>query len=102
MVKLYILSPVSASSLHANIFWLTACMSISGIGLGKENVEVLIAKIVNARKSRRRWQDTKVLIIDEISMVDGSLFDKLEKIARMIREDDAPFGGIQVSVMPTV
>lgn len=30
-------------------------------------------------------------------MVDGALFDKLEHIARVIREIDEPFGGIQVS-----
>ena len=35
---------------------------------------------------------TKVLIVDEISMIDGDLFDKLENAARIIRESDVPFG----------
>lgn len=40
-----------------------------------------------------------MLIIDEISMVDGDLFDKLECIAREIRGmKDTPFGGIQVVI----
>ncbi len=29
-------------------------------------------------------------------MVDGDFFDKLEKVARLIRGNDLPFGGIQV------
>lgn len=40
----------------------------------------------------------KVLIIDEISMVEGALFDKLEQIARTIRNNGRPFGGIQVVI----
>ena len=41
---------------------------------------------------------TKVLIIDEVSMVDGELFDKLEQIARTIRNNGRPFGGIQLVI----
>jgi ATP-dependent DNA helicase PIF1 len=39
-----------------------------------------------------------VLIIDEVSMVDGELFDKLEQIARALRGNGRPFGGIQLVV----
>ncbi|GJE87830.1 ATP-dependent DNA helicase PIF1 [Phanerochaete sordida] len=45
-----------------------------------------------------RWMDVETLIIDEISMIDGKLFDKLEYIARVVRQDDRPFGGIQLIV----
>jgi ATP-dependent DNA helicase PIF1 len=41
---------------------------------------------------------TKVLIMDEVSMVDGDLFDKLEQIARTIRNNGRPFGGIQLVI----
>lgn len=41
---------------------------------------------------------TKILIVDEVSMVDGDLFDKLEEIARKIRNNGRPFGGIQLVV----
>ncbi|KAH9945602.1 hypothetical protein B0H21DRAFT_428208 [Amylocystis lapponica] len=43
-----------------------------------------------------RWRDVRTLIIDEISMIDGELFDKLEYIARFLRGNTHPFGGIQV------
>jgi hypothetical protein len=34
-----------------------------------------------------------------VSMVDGKLFDKLEYIARVVRNSEIPFGGIQVCLV---
>ena len=72
--------------------------SWSGIGLGKEPAPELVKKIKRNQKSRQKWVRTKVLIVDEISMVDGQLFDKLEQIARTLRNNGRPFGGIQLVV----
>ncbi|KAJ9303003.1 hypothetical protein DTO271G3_377 [Paecilomyces variotii] len=72
--------------------------SFAGIGLGKEAVPELVKKIKKNQKARNRWMRTKILIIDEVSMVDGDLFDKLEEIARRIRNNGRPFGGIQLVV----
>ena len=72
--------------------------SFGGIGLGKESVPELVKKIKRNQKARNRWIRTKVLVIDEISMVDGDLFDKLEGIARIIRNNGRPFGGIQLVI----
>ena len=72
--------------------------SFAGIGLGKEAAPELVKKIKRNPKLKTRWQRTKVLIIDEISMVDGDLYDKLEHIARAIRNNGRPFGGIQLVV----
>lgn len=72
--------------------------SFSGIGLGKEPVEDLVKKIRRNAKAKQRWMRTKVLIMDEVSMVDGDLFDKLEQIARTIRNNGRPFGGIQLVI----
>ena len=72
--------------------------SFGGIGLGKEPAHELVKKIKRNQKARNRWIRTKVLIIDEISMVDGDLFDKLETIARNIRNNGRPFGGIQLVI----
>ncbi|OAP62738.1 hypothetical protein AYL99_01965 [Fonsecaea erecta] len=72
--------------------------SWSGIGLGKEPAPELVKKIRRNQKSRQKWLRTKVLIIDEVSMVDGLLFDKLEQVARTIRNNGRPFGGIQLVV----
>jgi len=72
--------------------------SFSGIGLGKESVDELIKKIKRNQKAKHRWMRTKVLIVDEVSMVDGELFDKLEEIARRLRNNGRPFGGIQLVI----
>lgn len=72
--------------------------SFAGIGLGKEEVPELVKKIKRNQKAKGRWLRTKILIIDEISMVDGDLFDKLETIARIIRNNGRPFGGIQLVI----
>ena len=72
--------------------------SFGGIGLGKEAVPELVRKIKRNQKAKNRWMRTKVLVVDEISMVDGDLFDKLEAIARTIRSNGRPFGGIQLVI----
>jgi ATP-dependent DNA helicase PIF1 len=72
--------------------------SFLGIGLGKEDVDDLYDKIIKNRDRRDLWLNLDILIIDEISMLHPDLFDKLEKVARKIRENEARFGGIQLVV----
>lgn len=72
--------------------------SFAGIGLGKEDVPTLVKKIRRNAKAKNRWLRTKVLIMDEVSMVDGDLFDKLDQIARQIRNNGRPWGGIQLVI----
>lgn len=72
--------------------------SFAGIGLGKEDVTELVKKIKRNQKAKHRWMRTKILVIDEVSMVDGELFDKLEAVARSIRNNGRPFGGIQLVI----
>ena len=71
--------------------------SWAGIGLGKDSVQSLTNKIRNRKKYKQRWLNTHTLIIDEISMLDSELFEKLDKIGRKVRENYIqPFGGIQL------
>ncbi|KAF7310006.1 ATP-dependent DNA helicase PIF1 [Mycena indigotica] len=72
--------------------------SFAGIGLGIEDAEKLFEKIRRNKKALSRWTRTKVLIIDEVSMLDGDLFDKLSRIGALIRRNMEPFGGIQLVV----
>lgn len=72
--------------------------SFAGIGLGKEDVPTLVRKIRRNPKAKNRWLRTNTLIIDEVSMVDGDLFDKLAQIARTIRNNGRPWGGIQLII----
>jgi len=70
--------------------------SWAGIMLGEETAYYLYKKIRSKRDTRERWLNVRTLIIDEVSMLSSELFDKLEKIARLIRRDERPFGGIHL------
>jgi ATP-dependent DNA helicase PIF1 len=72
--------------------------SWAGIGLGDKSVKDLIDNIKSNSFALKRWQNTRCLVIDEISMIDADLWDKLEEIARVIRRNNQPFGGIQLIV----
>lgn len=74
----------------------TTLHSFLGIGYGRESVEVLYSKIMKRPHIRKRWIDLDCLIIDEISMLDPDLFDKVEILARKIRQSLRPFGNIQL------
>ena len=74
----------------------TTLHSYLGIGLAAESAEVLYLKISKKPYIVKKWKELDVLIIDEISMLSPELFDKLEKIARTIRKNALPFGGIQL------
>jgi len=70
--------------------------SWSGIGLGKGEVKDLHLKIRRNPKAFRRWLTTDLLIIDEVSMMTAELLDKLNALAKKIRSNPRPFGGIQL------
>ncbi len=70
--------------------------SWSGLGikdsLNKHDIEVLSEKSY----LRKRYANTDVLIIDEISMLHHFRLDLVDKIAREMKGVDMPFGGMQV------
>ena len=70
--------------------------SYLGIGVGRGSVHHLYTKIKKNPFNLKKWKELEVLIIDEISMLSPELFDKLEEIARKIRKNNKPFGGIQL------
>lgn len=70
--------------------------SFAGVGLGNGEVTKLYRKVRRSRKHMKRWESVSALVIDEISMLDGELLDKLDFIAQKIRKNRKPFGDIQV------
>ncbi|CAG8435469.1 9992_t:CDS:10 [Funneliformis mosseae] len=62
------------------------------------NIESLIKKINRSHRIVRRWKKIKALVIDEISMLDAELFDKLDHVVKNIRCDSRPFGGLQLII----
>ena len=71
--------------------------SWSGIGLGTGEIHEIVDKVVKNRKANTNWKTTRVLIVDEVSMMSVKIFDALNKIGQTIRRNHfKPFGGIQV------
>lgn len=91
--KIAVTSTTGTSALLING---TTIHSYLGIGFGRESVEKLVDKIKSLHWLKKRWTSTDVLIIDEVSMMNPELFDKVEEIARIIRKNKFPFGGIQL------
>jgi len=74
----------------------TTLHSYLGIGYGNGSVNSMVDKIYSWTWLRKRWTELECLFIDEISMLDPDIFDKLEEIARIVRRNTSPFGGIQI------
>lgn len=72
--------------------------SWASVGLARDSADVLATNILKHPLSKRRWKKTDILIIDEISMMQPDLFEKLDAIGKKIRGSSKPFGGIQLIV----
>lgn len=67
----------------------------SGLGRAEGSFDTIVRN-ASRGESGQRWRRCQALIIDEISMMDGAFFDLLEAVARKVRGNSRPFGGIQL------
>lgn len=72
----------------------TTLHRFAGVGTAELDVKALILKIRSKNQLVKRWTRCQVLIIDEVSMLGEQLFQKLDAIAKIIRNNTNPFGGI--------
>lgn len=70
--------------------------SFMGFGTGQGELMYLIKKIKKNIEAMFRIETVNVLVIDEISMLSAELFEKMDKICKIIRKNDLLFGGIQL------
>lgn len=104
---LYTLIPEKTGK-HVSVTAMTGCAALllgryaktlhswSGIGLGRGSSSQLALGIRRSGRSLRRWLSTDILIIDEVSMMTAELLEKLDEVAKIVRRDTRPFGGMQV------
>ena len=74
----------------------TTIHSWSGIGIREKLESKDIEAISRDKQLVARYRNTHTLVIDEISMLPGWFLDLLNTLAKVLREDSRPFGGIQV------
>lgn len=72
--------------------------SWAGVGIADLNSHQLALRVSKRDDVKLRWRQVRVLIIDELSMISDVLFDKLEYVARYVRENDSFFGGITLVI----
>ena len=72
--------------------------SFSGIGLGQGEMESIVARVKKNKRSCENWITSAVLVIDEVSMLSSDLFELLDAIAKNVRANTQPFGGMQLIV----
>ncbi len=70
--------------------------SWSGIGVKDNLTEKDLEKLLSTDRIKRNYRKTKVLIIDEISMLHKHQLDMVDIIARHILNCDNAFGGMQI------
>lgn len=70
----------------------------AGLGMGDGTAGTIANRILHG-ENRRAFENicgTNHLAIDEISMIGGSLFEKVDEVFRIVRKNDKPFGGMQL------
>ncbi|PSO45501.1 MAG: hypothetical protein BRC25_02045 [Parcubacteria group bacterium SW_6_46_9] len=70
--------------------------SWSGMGIQDSMDEKELDELAQKEYLHKRYANTDVLIIDEVSMLSADQLDLLDQIARKLRRGNAPFGGLQV------
>lgn len=70
--------------------------SWSGMGVRDSLGDDEISKIISNKRIERNLKKTKVLIIDEVSMLHPRQLDMVERITRHALDFTKPFGGLQV------
>lgn len=77
---------------HMNGMTIHSWAGMGVTAIGPQDIERLLAKST----LKKRITETKVLIIDEVSMLDGQVLDALDAITRAFKDPAKPFGGLQV------
>ncbi len=70
--------------------------SWAGIGIYDDMTAYDIDQLLKKSRLKKRFAETKVLIIDEVSMLHGQRLDLINKVCRAFMDKTKPFGGLQV------
>ncbi len=68
----------------------------SGIGISAQLSPYELDRIMSKEPVVKKIQNTQVLVIDEISMLSGTILDAVDLICKGVRASELPFGGMQV------
>ena len=69
--------------------------SFAGIGICAEEKDALMKRVLSKPATVQEWRDLDCLVIDEISQISARVLEAVDFVARQIRGNCQPFGGIQ-------
>ncbi len=92
--KVLVLAPTGIAALNANG---VTIHSVFGWDNLKSNLDDITNKTLKLKSEKRQvLKNVETIIIDEISMVRSDVFEKIDKILRIINNVDLPFAGKQM------
>jgi ATP-dependent DNA helicase PIF1 len=74
----------------------TTIHSWSGLGILDVLSESDLVRLSEADRLIKRYNATDILIIDEVSMLHGKRLNMINRLAKRLRGNDKPFGGLQI------
>ncbi len=74
----------------------TTIHSWSGLGIKEVLTDWDREKLQANERLFKRYNAADVLVIDEVSMLHGHRLDMVNEVAKLLRGNEAPFGGLQV------
>lgn len=92
-IKYAVTASTGIASTHING---STIHSWSGVGIKQRMTAYDIDALEENQALYKRWNETNVLIIDEISMLHASFIDMLDAVAKSVRRNELPFGGMQL------
>jgi ATP-dependent DNA helicase PIF1 len=69
--------------------------SWAGIGIAKGARDKIVKNALTKNRCKK-IRKTRLLIVDEVSMMSVKIFEIIEEIARIARKNSMPFGGMQI------
>lgn len=70
--------------------------SFGSLGVAQASISEVVDRVVSNKWKSKNWKNVDVLVIDEISMMSAKLFDICNQIAKKVRKNNKPWGGIQL------
>ena len=74
----------------------TTIHSWSGLGIKDFLTDWDMERLKSTDRLIKRYNAVDVLVLDEVSMLHGARLDMVNAVCKLLRKNDAPFGGMQV------
>ncbi|WP_316842012.1 ATP-dependent RecD-like DNA helicase [Pedobacter gandavensis] len=71
-------------------------VNLASLRAGVVSIKSLLTELNYSKERKTLLMELELMIIDEVSMVRCDVIDAVDAILRMVRKNDAPFGGVQL------